>query len=233
MELSWLLTGLSIAKERHGTMLRNHDELAKKIHGLILSNYGGKGIFYHVGKTGISGRLRGKIGSFADQVYPSYALSVFSNAYKIKDSIVPAIETMKTICRLQGEQGQWWWHYDAKSGELLGRYPVYSVHQYGMAPMTLFEVGGRAGLDFSHFINLGLGWIAGNNEVGESLINREHFMIWRSISQNKILRYQEELSALITKREGISRNRVGSVKVLRESRPYCFGWLLYSFVGKY
>lgn len=232
MELSWLLTGISYAKLRMGILLRNYDELAEKVYGSILSNYGGKGIFRHLGTGTVSGRIRGRIGSFADQVYPSYALSVFSYAYNRKEALDPAIENVKALCRLQGELGQWWWHYDAKSGAVVGRYPVYSVHQEGMAPMTLFEVGERAGIDFSQHINRGLEWIIGKNEIDECLVDNERRMIWRSISPTHTRRLLEELCTLVIKRRVVPKNMGSGLTVLRESRPYCFGWLLYAFAGK-
>lgn len=231
MELSWLLTGMSYARERSGNLLRNYDQIAVKVYGLILGNYGGKGIFGHSGSRSVAGKFRGRIGSFADQVYPSYALSVFSQAFSRKEALEPAIENAKAVCRLQGELGQWWWHYDAKSGGVLGRYPVYSVHQYGMAPMMLFKVGVRAGLDFSRHIHLGLEWITGKNEIDESLVDRERQMIWRSISPSRIRCLQEELRSLVIKRREVPKNISCGLTVLRESRPYCFGWLLYAFAG--
>ena len=231
MELSWLLTGMSYAKKRLGSQLQNYDQLAENIYGVILGNYGGKGIFRHSGKRSVSGILRGRIGSFADQVYPSYALSIFSDAFNRKEALDPAIENVKTLCRLQGEHGQWWWHYDSKSGTVVGRYPVYSVHQEGMAPMTLLMVGRHAGQDFSKYINRGLEWINGKNEINECLIDRERQMIWRSISPSRIRCLQEELCSLVIKRREVHKNISGGLTVLRESRPYCFGWLLYAFAG--
>jgi hypothetical protein len=232
MELSWLLTGMSYAKKRLGAQLQNYDQLAEKIYGVILCNYGGKAIFRHSGTRSVTGRLRGRIGSFADQVYPSYALLIFSYAFNRKEALDPAIENVKTLCRLQGEFGQWWWHYDAKSGGVVGRYPVYSVHQEGMAPMTLFEAGKRAGVDFSQYIHRGLDWIIGKNEINECLIDKERQMIWRSISPTRIRSLQEEFCSVATKTVGVPKSISSGLKVLRESRPYCFGWLLYAFAAK-
>jgi hypothetical protein len=232
MELSWLLTGISYAKAKMGSLLQKDEKLAEQIYSSILCNYGGKGIFRHLGTQGLSGMLRGRIGSFADQVYPSYALSVFAQAFNRKEALDPAIEVAKAVCRLQGKLGQWWWHYDAKSGGVLGRYPVYSVHQYGMAPMMLLMVGECAGLDFSRHIYPGLEWITGKNEIAESLVDSERRMIWRNISPSMLRCFQEELGSLIINPVGQPMNMRSGLSVLRESRPYCFGWLLYAFAGK-
>jgi hypothetical protein len=232
MELSWLLTGISYSKARAGSLVRKNDKLAEQVYASILGNYGGKGIFRHLGTHGLSGKLRGRIGSFADQVYPSYAFSVFAQAFNRKEALDPAIETAKAVCRLQGELGQWWWHYDAKYGGVLGRYPVYSVHQYGMAPMMLLMLGGRAGIDFSRHIYLGLEWITGKNEIAEAMVDSERQMIWRNISPTRIQCFQDELLSLIKKSGGTPTSIGSGLSVLRESRPYCFGWLLYAFAGK-
>ena len=42
----------------------------------------------------------------------------------------------KHMCELQGPQGQWWWHFDIRTGRVVEHYPVYAVHQDSMAPMA-------------------------------------------------------------------------------------------------
>ena len=67
--------------------------------------------------------------------------------------------------------GQWWWHYDSLTGNVFQRYPVYAVHQHGMAPMALFALADAARLDFSQSICNGLAWIyGGNNELAVDLL---------------------------------------------------------------
>ena len=34
-----------------------------------------------------------------------------------------------TICTVQGNSGQRWWHYDSRTDRVVEGYPVYSVHQ--------------------------------------------------------------------------------------------------------
>ena len=49
---------------------------------------------------------------------------------------------------------------------LLDGYPVFSVHQHAMGPMTLFGLGEAAQCDFDPWIYKGLRWINSANELG-------------------------------------------------------------------
>jgi hypothetical protein len=126
--------------------------------------------------------------------------------------------------------GQWWWHYDAVSGKTIGRYPVYSVHQDGMAPMALFALSEISGNDFSHAIYRGLEWIAGKNELDLNLVDFSRNIIWRSFRRKKYKMYYDEILSLINL-DNIGRE-YKDLTVLYECRPYHFGWLLYAFADK-
>jgi len=67
--------------------------------------------------------LRGHIGSFADQVYPIYALARFGQAYGVQPAVEMAGRCGEAICRMQGPSGQWWWHYDTRTGKVFETYP--------------------------------------------------------------------------------------------------------------
>src|SRR5262249_36059941 len=133
-ELAWFLTGLSysaLAAKKYATGFK---ELAEKTYKILLENYCGRGVFGHQRAGSLSGMLRGRLGSFADQVYPIYALTTYTQAYGKDEAMKVSLETARTICSHQGNLGQWWWHYHSSTGRVVGRYPVYSVHQDGMAP---------------------------------------------------------------------------------------------------
>jgi len=230
MELSWFLAGLS-----HGALTVNESGsstrgLATNTYKLILGNYGGKGIFGHLSKKTLEGRLRGRIASFADQVYPIYALSKFSEAFGHEEAMKIAMDCSTTICRHQGPLGQWWWHYDSATGNLLGRYPVYSVHQDGMAPMALFAVSESSGQDFSEAICKGLEWITGNNELCINLVCASKNLIWRNLYRPHHKMYYDEIVSLI-KHDDKERD-YKDLRILYECRPYHLGWLLYAFSDK-
>lgn len=232
MELAWFLSGLSHA------MLSDCRSALPGIRALagwtcerLCLNQGEHGFFGHLAKSAtLAGRLRGGIGSFADQVYPIYALSKFYEVSEKRQVLERARRCADAICRVQGELGQWWWHYDAVSGRVMERYPVYSVHQEGMAPMALFALEQAAGLDYEEPIERGLAWIFGRNEVGCDL-RASSGIIWRC------LRYRHTYRKHLDRVGGaLGRNRDASsgdqLSILHECRPYELGWLLYAFADK-
>ena len=114
MELAWFLAGLC-----HATMASPKrpwplGDLAVDTYHRLQDNRGESGLFGHLAtRKSLSGLLRGRIGNFADQIYPIYALSKFATAFNLEEPLDLALECALTICRLQGSQGQWWRFYDA------------------------------------------------------------------------------------------------------------------------
>jgi hypothetical protein len=229
-ELSWYLTGLCYAKLKGGQSLPGLTDTATDVFNIIKENYGGKGIFRHRHVKSMAGVLRGHIGCFADQVYPIYALTRYSETHGNNEALTMARECSETICELQGSYGQWWWHYDARTGRTAGRYPVFSVHQEGMAPMALFASSERAGGDYDAAIYKGLEWILGKNELGIDMRDPARNTIWRNIHRNTWRQYRELLSTMMGGRA--DEKAPADLEVLYECRSYCFGWLLYAFANK-
>src|SRR6185436_7428012 len=80
------------------------------------------GLFPH--QVGARGSMRAHISCFADFVYPTLALAQFGRAAHDRASIVCAARAAETMCRLQGTDGQWWWHFDYRTGRIVEPYPV-------------------------------------------------------------------------------------------------------------
>ncbi len=128
----------------------------------------------------------------------------------------------------QGELGQWRWLYDADSGQISSRYPVYSVHQHGMAPMALFALEDAIGQRFTESIYKGLHWIYGANELGIDMRDAAQRLIWRCVlPRNWHAKYLEMFMNRV--RPPAESMQVSSLKILREQRPYEYGWLLFAF----
>ena len=102
-------------------------------------------------------------------------------------------------------------------------YPVYSVHQHGMAPMALLALEETCRADFNVHINRGLRWIGGANELDQDLQDRDAGVAWRCIQPPKSNPYSTGVRALMGKEP--SR---GPLHILYECRPYELGWLLYA-----
>ena len=228
MELAWFLAGLAHHALAPSGRLSNLTDQAIETFHLLRKNQGESGIFGHTGRNhSIAGVIRGRIGSFADQIYPIYALVKASQAYPIENAAERALDCALTICQAQGSRGQWWWHYDSCTGRVVGRYPVYSVHQHGMGPMGLLALGQALKSDFDPWIYKGLQWVNGDNELDQDMRDAEASVIWRCIQCKDYQRYFHTAYAILTRREDAPSHP--SLYPLYECRPYELGWLLYSF----
>jgi hypothetical protein len=229
MELAWFLTGLSHAALAAPEKQVSLSDIANKTFQRLIKNQGKYGYFGHLSTTkSAAGFLRGKIGSFADQVYPTYALSKYSVAFHLEAPAKLALQCANAICAAQGELGQWWWLYDSKSGNISSKYHVYSVHQQGMAPMALIAAEEATGHGFQEQIDKGLRWIYGANELGEDMRDLSTNLIWRCIyPEQKYGKYWNVLRSLLGMHS--AEFSAAELKILHEDRPYELGWLLFAF----
>src|ERR1700677_743498 len=230
MELSWFLSGLAHQNLACPDLLPHLRDTAMETYQLLKKNQGEHGVFSHLAENGgLTGLMRGRMGSFADQVYPIYALAKFSKAYQVPKAAERALDTALTLCELQGPYGQWWWHYDAITGKVLGRYPVYSVHQYGIAPMALQALGEETLSDFTPWIYKGLRWVHGDNELEHDMRDASTNLVWRYVYRSDYKKHWDVALAVLLAREDTQSHK--ELAVLRECRPYELGWLLYTFSG--
>jgi hypothetical protein len=230
MQLAWFLAGLSHGSLARPDWLPEARDLAVAAYRQLIGNQGESGAFGHLSRSkSISGLVRGGVGSFADQVYPIYAMSKFASAFgdtKAKDR---ALDCALNICEAQGPLGQWWWHYDSATGQVVDGFPVFSVHQHGMAPMTLFALGEVLPSDFRPWIYKGLQWIA-DNELGFDMEDASANLVWRCIARPTARKYLNVAAGMFSHRDNqASRD---NLKVLFECRPYELGFLLYAFADK-
>jgi hypothetical protein len=228
-ELSWFLAGLTHAAMSSGKRATDLTDLAVETYHRMEQNQTEYGFFGHMAQTkSVAGILRGRIGSFADQIYPVYAMSKFASAFGVEEPLESALECASALCNAQGELGQWWWLYDSKTGRVSSRYPVYSVHQQGMAPMGLFAVEEASQQSFREYIYKGLQWIYQSNELSADMRDLDQNLIWRCIlpKRSRTKYWDTMLSVLRSPKENAP---VGPLEILYEDRPYELGWLLYAF----
>lgn len=229
MELSWFLAGLAHQALARPDKEAETRELASEIYRRVRKNQGDQGLFGHLASNeGLAGVVRGDIGSFADQVYPIYALSKFSLAYGEDRAAKRALDCALNLCEVQGSLGQWWWHYDSSSGRVAERFPIFSVHQHAMGPMALYALGDAVQSDFSPWIYKGLQWID-DNELGIDMQDDSANVVWRCIERTPPHRYWNAVVNLATRRE--DRESRDGLRPLFECRPYELGWLLYAFAN--
>jgi hypothetical protein len=231
MEMAWFLTGLSYVAMAAQSGVPDVRGLAEKTYAALVKNQGHGPFFGHLDRSHTnSGRLRGWMGSFADQVYPILAFTRYSQAFHSSEALQRALGCARGICREQGSMGQWWWHYDSRIGRVASMYPVFSVHQDAMAPMVLFANGEVTGEDFRESIYLGLDWIAGQNELGQDLRDTKENLVWRRI--HPVPESSMQLDVLASHFHLYRKASERSMGILWESRPYHLGWLLYAFAGR-
>ncbi len=237
VESAWVVSALAAARAQAD--VEEHLSAARK--RLLDCVVPGSPVFPHTTGPGLVRGYRNHIACFADQVYPVQALARLHHSSKGGDAaaLAAARTTAEQICRLQGPDGQWWWHYDARSGDVVEGYPVYSVHQHAMAPMALLDLAEAGGDDFAEPIRRGLLWMEGPAELGpdaESMIHDDEGVTWRKVYRGDPRKVVRALNSVTTRAvPGWKLPGIDTVykprAIDRECRPYEFGWLLFTWLG--
>ncbi|MFC9278394.1 hypothetical protein [Streptomyces collinus] len=241
VEAAWVLSALAAARgavdvERRFTAARDR---------LLRARIGDSPLFPHATGPGLVPWYRAHVSCFADQTYPLQALA---RAHASTDgggdpaALAAAEACAARVCELQGDGGQWWWHYDARTGGVVEGYPVYSVHQHAMAPTALFDLADAGGTDFGAAVRRGLRWmtdvpeLAGRPERREPMILDGLGVTWRKVYRGdpkKAVRAARGLGTRVA--PGLRLRSLDRVyrpaSVDRECRPYEFGWMLHAWLG--
>lgn len=227
--VAWALAAALAVRGHH-----QGDKVEQLAARLLLNGQGPGGLFAHTTPARAAGFARGHVGCFADQVYPIQALARLGYAGRNAAALDAAEACAARIVALQGPEGQWWWHYDARESSVVEGYPVYSVHQHAMAPMALLDLYDAGGTDHHDAIMKGLAWIDDHPETDEPLASPEDAMIWRKVGRREPRKLVRALSALTTAAvAGWHLPYLDAAfppgPVDRECRPYEFGWMLYAW----
>ncbi len=230
IELSWALTALTIESAEVTDM-----NLAEEIAQVLMTSFNNKTLIFSHGpvRKGIKA-VCNHVSCFADFVYPIQALAHYYQAAKDKKAYDIACQCAENMCRLQGTDGQWWWHFDSRTGRVLEGYPVYSVHQDSMAPMALLALSKACGKDYSRYIEKSLQWLARSAEINGSLIDTEKNIIWRSVRRREPGRLAIGLQSIASfihpalRVPGINIF-FPAVSIDYESRPYHLAWILHTW----
>lgn len=245
VEAAWVLSALAAAH----TAADGDPELRKRLTSardlLLRSRIGDSPLFPHATGPGLVPWYRSHVSCFADQTYPIQALArahaATAAAGGDPGALTAADACAARICALQGDGGQWWWHYDARRGTVVEGYPVYSVHQHAMAPTALFDLTDAGGGDFGVAIRRGLRWMTQVPELAaadafEPMILDGLGVTWRKVYRGDPRKAVRGARGLATRAVPGLRmatlDRVFSpASVDRECRPYEFGWLLHAWLG--
>jgi hypothetical protein len=227
VEVAWALAAAAI-DGRHVTAAFRQSLLAS-----VMQAWNAKaGVFGH---TAGGGGARSHVACYADQVYPIFALSRFAAQHGDAAALDAAVQCARRICTLQGAEGQWWWHYDHRTGDVVEGYPVYAIHQDAMGPMALRAVAEASGESFDEYIRRGLKWLEASPELqGGSLIDEPAQMLWRKVGRREPLKATRYVQAAVTMLH--PRLRAPGMDVIFpaaaidfEDRPYHWGWFLYAW----
>ena len=141
------------------------------------------------------------------------------------------------MCQLQGDDGQWWWHFDVRNGSIIERFPVYAVHQDAMAPMALLAVAEACADRYDDAIARGLHWLVDPPETSQPLIDADEGLIWRKVGRREPVKLARPLQAAASRLH--PRLRAPGLDVLLppsaidyESRPYHMAWILYAWTPR-
>ncbi|MFI5496974.1 hypothetical protein [Actinoplanes sp. NPDC051859] len=233
VECSWVVSALAEARNQ----LDVEAYLAHARQRLLGSIVGGSPLFPHVTGPGLVKTYRDHVACFADQVYPVQALARLHRSGDDATALAAARRTAEQICRLQGPGGQWWWHYDARTGAVIEGYPVYAVHQHAMAPMALLDLAEAGGGDYSEPIRRGLHWLLHPDELGdagEPLLLDDEGLTVRKVYRGDPRKIVRGLHTVTTRaRSGLRLPIIDRIyrptSLDRECRPYEFGWLFFTW----
>jgi hypothetical protein len=224
---AWVVTALAAARpladvEQHLAAARDRLLAARA------------GVYPHVA-TGATSWYRSHVGSFADQVYPVQALARLHGSADDPEALAAAESVAAAICRAQGKAGQWWWHYDSRTGAVVRAYPACSAHQYAMAPMALLDLADAGGQPYLEAICRGLRWLAKPPETNESLVLDEPPVVWRKVARGGRRKPEGGLGLASARlrprmRLPLLDRLLRPATVDHECRPYELGWLLMAWL---
>lgn len=234
VELAWSLTALLVPADAP-----TDAALAERIAARLETAYHPRSnLFAHWPEGTPRPWLRSHVTCFADWVYPVQAFSYHYRATKREKSLEMARLAGQRMCDLQGPAGQWWWHYDVRTGRVIEGYPVYAIHQDAMGPMALFALEEASGIRHWDAVRRSCEWLIASPELdGGSLVDAKEDLIWRKVARHEPNKLVRTLQATASKVN--ASLRVPAMDAIfkpgwidHESRPYHMGWLLHAFTAE-
>ena len=229
VETSWALSAM--------VLLDGAADASRRMAERLMESFDQRSELFPHWPAGARGKaMRAHVTCFADWVYPVQALAAYAAKMCDERAKDVAVRCAARMCGLQGRAGQWWCHYDVRTGQVFERYPVYAIHQDAMAPMTLFDLEDHCGVAHHDAIVKSMQWLASSPEINGSLIDSAEDVIWRKVARREPGKLVRTLQASASRlHSGLRVPGVGKLfppgAIDFETRPYHMGWLLYAWRG--
>jgi hypothetical protein len=238
--LGHVVNGLAIAATAYPEQSAQAIETAKRCARVLLGRFSPAADLFRpiAGRSGVRSTLIHDVTSFAAQVYPLHGIATLCRV--TGEAPDPALARVADrIVDAQGPLGQWRWLYSTKNRTIVEGYPIYSVHQDGMAFMALLPVEALGAGAYRAPLALGLDWLSDRNELSTDMVRRDPPFVFRAIQRvgsdadAMFGISRANLARVVARslRPGADRTVAGpdELEVLRECRPYHLGWLLHAF----
>ena len=228
--LAWCLTGLSLHAERTGDEQARAaaDELAR--FALERCHRPAQALFVHRAENP---PLWPAQALFSTEIYWVYALATYGRVTGHGGSLDAAANTMRRLIALRDALGGWVWRYDADSGAVPEPFPIYSVHQHGMAPMTLHLLAdlGLVDGDLHRRVQReSLTWLW-DNQLGRSMVDAERRVVYRSVRRRFPVNRVAYTLGRVAPFQRLTREPA-FLRLNATCRPYELGWLAYAWAGR-
>ena len=230
MEIGWIIIGVVSAARK--TESPTAVKILKKLVKMFCNQYSSdSGLLYRFRKSHPISRFS----NFATQIYNVYSLSYAAEYLGDERLLAMARQIADRLLDLQLPCGGWPWLYDAERGAVVERYEIFSVHQDGMAPMSLLklsEVSGEA--KYAQAAFKGLDWLYSNNELNFNMIDEKQGLIYRSIRRrkpfNELIKVTNACLSILKVPSDVAKGRF--LEINPTCRSYHLGWLLFAWSGK-
>lgn len=167
---------------------------------------------------------------FSTQIYWVHALATFARVFEHHGALRVAAEAMGRLIALRDAQFGWVWRYDERGGASPEPFPIYAVHQHGMAPMALHLLAGLGALEALPTLRESLRWLR-ENQLGLDMVDAEQAMIYRSIRRVYPVNRLAYTAGRLPWMRPLTQ-RPGGLRVNASCRAYELGWLLYAWAGR-
>jgi len=233
MELAWMLTALVFEYKRinDSSFKLKLSDVAKLLKNRFIEK---SSLFLHRDPHYSKFDLCYNIGNFADQIYSIHAFSMMTKLTDEKKHLKTAEACADKLVSLQGEKGQWWWHYNAPDGSVIQKFPVFSVHQDSMTPFSFMALNDVSENDYNPYISLGMRWLTHENELNANMINENKNYVRRGIQRksplSKIQKFTtvaSKLSSIFSLPEKFDQPRY--LQIMNWEHSYHLGWILYAY----